>query len=532
MPINGWYPRLSADGRIVSGFGQVWFGGEIILNPGFRPQWLDQATIVAIGEGDRLFAVNLDGSGVQTLHANPLSAFAAGAGRHRVVDPRAGEIWCAIDPVTGAEGIIVEHGGSNNDRSLFVSGRAVIEHCPINEARMFGGMVVWRHWTGRSAHDSGIRGVRDYIGRSAVENLRSLEHDWEGQPVPIMTDEGPWFSFMTNVDIRLRPWNSTEGYIIVTGEDRNFNHDSLGMGRTIRVAWNDNRGGLETRDVDLRQPRTDVRRPLTPITRREPDVEVPMSVPNRAAELAAFHQSWNGGQRINDEAEKHRFTEALMAHFNQLDRSGRWGRKSRAGSGQPKSKDTGAYWVDANVPNGESDGRIHAFDLITGSTGDVHWDTAAENGDPLYANIHARWYPVTGTTVPPPQRPENTHKYIGGGNDTGTCDVCNRSRMDPVHLVNPNPHAYDGGEHDTGQCDICQKRKDDPIHQQAPPSERHMFEGSGRFCSACGKPSDDAVHRQDPPEDQAVGDLLRQILDSSRRLEQKVDQLIANMRQR
>ena len=489
MPINGWYPRPSADGRIVSGFGQIWFGGEIILNPGFRPQWLDQATIAAIGEGDRLFAVNLDGSGAQILHANPLSVFAAGAGRHRVVDSRAGEIWCAIDPVTGAEGIIVEHGGSNNDRSLFVSGRAVVEHAPINEARLFGGMVVWRHWTGRSAHDSGIRGVRDYVGRGAVENLRSLEHDWEGQPVPIMTDEGPWFSFMTNVDIRLRPWNSTEGYIIVTGEDRNFNHDSLGMGRTIRIAWNDNRGGLETRDVDLRQPRTDVRRPLTPITRREPDVEVPMSVPNRAAELAAFHQSWNGGQRINDEAEKHRFTEALMAHFNQLDRSGRWGRKSRAGSGQPKSKDTGAYWVDANVPNGESDGRIHAFDLITGSTGDVHWDTAAENGDPLYANIQARRYPVTGTIVIP-EVPANTHKYIGGGNDTGTCDACGRSRMDPVHLVNRNPHAYDGGEHDTGQCDICQKGKEDRFI-----SRLHPRKGT------CSK---DLVDSAPPAESQAM----------------------------
>jgi len=139
-----------------------------------------------------------------------------------------------------------------------------------------------------------------------------------------------------------------------------------------------------------------------------PPPEPHMSVPNRAAELRTFHQQWNGSQPINGEAEKHRFTAGFAVFLNQKDGSGRWGRKSRAGSGQPLSKDTLAYWLGSQVPTVETDGKIHAFDLITGSTGAVNWSTSAEQGDPLYANIDARWYPVSQVTPPPPDNPPPT----------------------------------------------------------------------------------------------------------------------------
>src|SRR5207247_475086 len=63
-----------------------------------------------------------------------------------------------------------------------------------------------------------------------------------------------------------------------------------------------------------------------------------------------------------------------------------------------------------------------------------------------------------------------THKYDGGGNDTGECDVCHKSRFDPVHQIPMSKvtHAYDGGEQDTGLCDVCQKPQDDPIHRVVP----------------------------------------------------------------
>lgn len=119
-----------------------------------------------------------------------------------------------------------------------------------------------------------------------------------------------------------------------------------------------------------------------------------MAVPNRAPELALFHGTWNGSQPITDEAEKHRFTAAFMVALNTMDGSGRWGRKSRVGNA-PLSKDTAGYWLGVHVPTEPTDGKIHAFDLINGSTGAVHWDTAAEQENPLYFNIDARWYPVS-----------------------------------------------------------------------------------------------------------------------------------------
>lgn len=69
------------------------------------------------------------------------------------------------------------------------------------------------------------------------------------------------------------------------------------------------------------------------------------------------------------------------------------------------------------------------------------------------------------------QPPVQTHRYDGGANDTGICDVCGKSRFDPIHAIPESlvPHAYDGGEQDTGLCDICQKPASDPIHTSQPP---------------------------------------------------------------
>ena len=63
------------------------------------------------------------------------------------------------------------------------------------------------------------------------------------------------------------------------------------------------------------------------------------------------------------------------------------------------------------------------------------------------------------------------------------------------------PHKYDGGEQDTGRCDICQKAKDDPIHNAQP----------------------------DPS---TTEELLRQILEATKRQEQKLDSLIEALKQR
>lgn len=72
--------------------------------------------------------------------------------------------------------------------------------------------------------------------------------------------------------------------------------------------------------------------------------------------------------------------------------------------------------------------------------------------------------------TPPPPNP-GTHRYEGGGNDTGICDVCGLDRHDAIHAIPASKvaHVYDGGESDTGLCDICQKPKGDGIHQGVTP---------------------------------------------------------------
>lgn len=140
--------------------------------------------------------------------------------------------------------------------------------------------------------------------------------------------------------------------------------------------------------------------------------ELTMSVPNRAAELTEFHQRWNGGQPITVEADKHAFTAGFMLFLNAKDGSGRWGRKARPGT-DAKSKDTAGYWLGPQVPTVPTDGQIHAFDLIAGGTGAVHWDKAAEEGHVEYANIAARWFPVlAGAVQPDPVKPPPVDKPL------------------------------------------------------------------------------------------------------------------------
>ena len=66
-----------------------------------------------------------------------------------------------------------------------------------------------------------------------------------------------------------------------------------------------------------------------------------------------------------------------------------------------------------------------------------------------------------------------THKYIGGGNDSGTCDRadCKKSRFDAVHktALSKVPHPYDPGENGTGPCDECTQDEAAAIHQSLIP---------------------------------------------------------------
>lgn len=132
-----------------------------------------------------------------------------------------------------------------------------------------------------------------------------------------------------------------------------------------------------------------------------------------------------------------------------------WGRKSR--------QRPGADMMPVN-PNGDGmcylrpDGKFEIYDAISGIDGGATWDFAGvfdqgENGF---------WSRANGT----PDIEIETHRYIGGGNDTGDCDQCHRPKGDRVHAVPEGKvkHQPWQGEDGKGDCDLCMKPVSDSIH--------------------------------------------------------------------
>jgi hypothetical protein len=78
----------------------------------------------------------------------------------------------------------------------------------------------------------------------------------------------------------LHPWNSTAGYIIKTGEDKNFNPDVRCVGQTIVVVCNDGHGVLSRFQIPLSQSRTDVTVPAVTTSPPPPPEETPVSYPD------------------------------------------------------------------------------------------------------------------------------------------------------------------------------------------------------------------------------------------------------------
>jgi hypothetical protein len=171
----------------------------------------------------------------------------------------------------------------------------------------------------------------------------------------------------------------------------------------------------------------------------------------------------------------------------------RWVHKTQHSNLAAPSKDAIAFVPEGPIEHGRRAG-MFMFDTINGTTREANPPGPGEFGEQFILVVEPKdWLEDTTTT----------HKYNGGGSDTDTCDVCQRHRDDPVHAIPESrvPHKYDGGEQDTGRCDICQKAKDDPIH-----------------------------HAQ--PDPSTTEQLLRQILEATKRQEQKLDSLIEALKQR
>jgi hypothetical protein len=111
------------------------------------------------------------------------------------------------------------------------------------------------------------------------------------------------------------------------------------------------------------------------------------------------------------------------------------------------------------------------FDCLTGDLqGIVTWGETTYHNDPQGRPWLAPIAP-DGAPTPPTG---NTHRYVGGGNDTGTCDQCGQPRVSDIHRVPEGkvPHQAWLGEDGIGTCDLCFQPVEAPIHgSTAPPTD-------------------------------------------------------------
>lgn len=477
--MDGWFPRLNSRGSFASGSGTIWVDEMSVYSPGLYPQWLDDETLVFKGTDDKPRSLNLPSRVVTVLSQTPTRQVTAGAGKwHAAVS---GEIGVSMDYVSGTLAKCVEHGGSNFDRSIFFGTRALVEHKPVQDPRAANNRVAWILWTGQNAIDRepwGWDGV-------TISKLRVYTQSWEGHPVPFLTPEGPWLLSQTNWDLRLRPWGSKTGYIIATGENKNLNPDVRFIDNLITVVCNDSAGKYYRFPIPLSQARVDVSVPHT----QPPPPEQPMYRNYKSY----FTKRWNelgcpakikalGDAGVTDE-EKYKQIQcpALVQIASEL----YWaqghkdvGLSIKNGGNRWKLADGRSVATDifairptnsaGEVIEAEKE-KFHVVDVVmNGGTKKAApgWLDHGENNDP-----NRPWAAPPKTDAPTPD--PTTHKYVGGGNDTGTCDECDLSRFNVIHAIPESkvPHIYDGGEQDTGLCDICQKPHEDSIHTGNPPPE-------------------------------------------------------------
>lgn len=139
-----------------------------------------------------------------------------------------------------------------------------------------------------------------------------------------------------------------------------------------------------------------------PIPEKPPEKK-PMTVPNESSRLNEFKQQY--GNISNDDESKRKFIFAFASWLNGRSNTTRWGGKARTGVND-SSKATLGYWIGDPIPTSPTDGKLHVFQLV-GSNGNVSWDTRAENNDPGYNNIDARWFPSAVSSIPVDNPPKD-----------------------------------------------------------------------------------------------------------------------------
>lgn len=229
-----------------------------------------------------------------------------------------------------------------------------------------------------------------------------------------------------------------------------------------------------------------------------------------------------------------------------------WVCKSEHNLGWPSASKDAVGYVTVGTPTHGSKQTMYIWDMISGTTRQPNPRAEADAPREAYVLVPDAfdWLEGTAPVDPPPPTPGATHRYVGGGNDTGTCDECGAPRVSDVHRIPEGKvkgHTPWLGEDNKGDCDLCFQpvsaaihQKDEPVPVDPPPvdpppvdpggqvpGEYHEFVGSAtaKFCAECGQARTAPIHQKPAPQptpgaDQtAVIAKLEEILQSNKRIE-------------
>lgn len=504
--MSWWFPRLNKRGDIISGDGVVWLNGDPLLANldsrrvllGHSPHWFTEDEIfVSAAEGvSRIVNVHT-GNLVREIpeefngRISNISGISAGAGHWCGFRPDRGLVYDgglvsaaaapgAIDPQTGTLSYLSPY--QANVRNVVVNSRVVqTAHC--NDLTAGAGWTCWQQYVNGVprlwGHMSGVvgdlspmpQGEFSFVGQAARAPNGTL-----------------WVSHLTHKGVIVHPWGGHDGYIF----DGEFFYHDFGwvpshsypgipmVENKFLVVGTNSRGALRVQTVDITAPRTDLRSYRPSVGVPEPPPPPPENGDiveiNKNAVLAIRDELWNDPElkprlMANKEETTSR-SRRFLAKMVQVGHSRGLTRMGLLYKGSSKG-------ITADIITWKKNGAVAVADVLSG--GDGIGEGGAHNREPkkawkVHGDMPGNWkhvvpgdpeFPQVGGTPVPPQ----THKYIGGGNDTGTCDECERSRFDPIHNIPQasQPHIYDGGEQDTGLCDICQKPPTDVLHGTVEP---------------------------------------------------------------
>lgn len=277
MTNDGWFPRVSPDGRhVAAGHGVVSIDG-VAVEPGRIPQWLTSDTIVyTLPDGVTIRTCQMGGQPVTigVAVANALSAgaghWAASRGTEETIFDGVTQIPGAYQPaVYGENWAYLLDGGVPNQRLVLDGG--VIALGPITNLQMSASALTWTQFTGETAYTRATMGV--LFGRPMPVRLQA-SYETEFGSCPLETPSGVWVLAYDNSRLLLYPWGSTLGYVVAKGGESYFPHAAWCDDGYVLVAWSDHAGVPGTARMNLSQPRTDLA--ATPASDYGPTLERPV----------------------------------------------------------------------------------------------------------------------------------------------------------------------------------------------------------------------------------------------------------------